>query len=193
MVLSGRLRRFVEAYDDDPTVLGKLAIGQILADLWDANTFLKPIWIAVRRLAKRIDDKDRRAAGKAAKALEAGDDGEDIEADLAAIADLDALVPIMDQLGRWHKRTTGVALRLAEIHLRITGGGGNDYLEDKYGADEPGPPGGARVAPHAVDAEVVDGAVAEPGESAHGPTSADGEDEGEPEGEPEEGPAGGEE
>lgn len=152
IALSGRLRRFVEAYDDDPSVLGKVAVGQLLADLWDANTFLKPIWLTVRRLAKRIDDQDRRANGK--NGNEGGDgngggDEDSAEGDLKALADLDAMVPLMDQLGRWHKRTTDVALRLAELEVRLRGSGGSGgYLEDKYG----GEPGGDGQEP--AEAEV---------------------------------------
>ena len=67
LAISGRLRRFIEAYDDDPEVLGKVAIAQLLADLWDANQFLRPIWVTVRRLVNRINTADRKASGKAGK------------------------------------------------------------------------------------------------------------------------------
>ncbi len=60
----------------------------------------------------------------------------------------------MDQLGRWHKRTTDVALRLGELSVRLrTNGGGDDYLKRRYGgrdgepdAPEEGPPADAEEA-----------------------------------------------
>lgn len=169
LAISGRLRRFIEAYDDDPEVLGKVAIGQLLADLWDANSFLRPIWVTVRRLVNRINTADRKANGKAGK------NGDALKEDLKTLESLDGLVPLMDQLGRWHKRTTDVALRLGELSVRLkTAGGGGDYLERTYGNRGPGatpPDEGGEVPPDAADAEVLEEEGPGPGESAHGPTS----------------------
>jgi len=168
LAISVRLRRFIDAYDDDPDVLSKLAIGQLLADLWDANSFLRPIWVTVRRLVQRINTADRKASGKAGK------NGDGLKEDLKTLESLDGLVPLMDQLGRWHKRTTDVALRLGELSVRLrTAGGGGDYLEDRYGAGAPKRDKAAENPPDAEDAEVLEEEGAEPGESPHGPTSAD--------------------
>ena len=165
LAISGRLRRFIDAYDDDPDVLSKLAIGQLLADLWDANSFLRPIWVTVRRLVTRINNADRKASGKAGK------NGDGLKEDLKTLESLDGLVPLMDQLGRWHKRTTDVALRLGELSVRLRmARGGGDYLEDRYGG-APKRPEGDQVPPDAADADVLEEEDAGPGESPHGPTS----------------------
>lgn len=168
LAISARLRRFIDAYDDDQDVLGKVAIGQLLADLWDANSFLRPIWVTVRRLVNRINTADRKASGKAGK------NGDALKEDLKTLESLDGLVPLMDQLGRWHKRTTDVALRLGElsVRLRLAGGGGKGYLEERYGdgarggsEEGDGPP------PDCPEAEVLeDDAPAPP---APGPAPAD--------------------
>lgn len=168
LAIGARLRRFIEAYNDDPEVLSQVAIGQLLADLWDANSFLRPIWITVRRLVTRINNADRKAGTN-------GKNGDTLKEDLKTLESLDGLVPLLDQLGRWHKRTTDVALRLGELSVRLkTAGGGGDYLERTYGKRGPGgaaPDEGGEVPPDAADAEVLEEEGPGPGESAHGPTS----------------------
>lgn len=168
LAIAGRLRRFIEAYNDDPEVLSQVAIGQLLADLWDANSFLRPIWITVRRLVTRINNADRKAGTN-------GKNGDTLAEDLKTLESLDGLVPLLDQLGRWHKRTTDVALRLGELSVRLkTAGGGGDYLEKRYGDRGPGataPDVGREVPPDAEDAEVLEEEGPGPGESAHRPTS----------------------
>lgn len=165
LAISGRLKRFIEAYDDDHEVLGKVAIGQLLADLWDANSLLRPIWVTARRLVTRINNADRKANGKAGK------NGDSLAEDLKTLESLDGLVPLMDQLGRWHKRTTDVALRLGElsVRLKLAKKGGN-YLEDRYGDGAAGDEGG-EVPPEAEEAEVLEDPPAEPAESPDVATS----------------------
>ena len=175
LAISGRIRRFIDAYDDDPDVLGKVAIGQLLADLWDANSFLRPIWVNVRRLVKRINDTDRKRNGRNGGA---GGNGEEdsLKADLEALEALDGLVPLLDQLGRWHKRTTDVALRLGELSVRLRlAKRGGDYLEDKYGdgasarrREEEG-----EDPSEAEEAEVVEESPAQPAGSPDAATSDD--------------------
>lgn len=169
LAISGRLRRFIEAYDDDHEVLGKVAIGQLLADLWDANSFLRPIWVTVRRLVTRINNADRKASGK---------NGDALKEDLKTLESLDSLVPLMDQLGRWHKRTTDVALRLGElsVRLKMAGGGGKGYLEERYGDGGDGASTGEEedeVPPETEEAEILEESPAEPVESPHEATSKD--------------------
>jgi len=161
LAIANRLRRFVEAYNDDPEVLSQVAIGQLLADLWDANSFLRPIWITVRRLVTRINHADRKN----------GTNGTSLEEDLKTLESLDGLVPVLDQLGRWHKRTTDVALRLGELSVRLRTAGGGNYLEDRYGAGAPGRDEAPEIPPDAADAEVLEEEAEGPGESAHGATS----------------------
>ena len=167
IAVSGRLRRFVEAYDNDPALLGKVAVGQLLADLWDANLFLRPVWVTVRRLAKRLNSANRNGKGQ-------GGNGANLEADLEILAALDGLVPVMDQLGRWFKRTTDTALRLGEMSVRLRTGGSDDYLKRRYGSggeNAPKGPGEGEVPPDAEDAVVLEDDGAGPGESPHGATS----------------------
>ena len=169
LAISGRLKRFIEAYDDDPEVLPKVAIGQLLADLWDANSLLRPIWVTARRLVTRINNADRKAHGK-----DAPKNGDSIAEDLKTLEALDGLVPLMDQLGRWHKRTTDVALRLGELSVRLkTATGGKGYLEERYGDDAPGGKEEGEVPPGAEEAEVLDDPPAEPAESPDVATSGE--------------------
>jgi len=166
--ISGRLRRFIDAYDDDPEVLSKVAIGQLLADLWDANSFLRPLWVTVRRVVARINRADRKANGKAGK------NGDGLKEDLKTLEALDGLVPLMDQLGRWHKRTTDVALRLGELSVRLKmATPGKGYLEDRYGDGAPKRAEGDQVPPDAANAEVVEEPAPEPTESPDVATSGD--------------------
>lgn len=171
LAISGRLKRFIEAYDDDPEVLPKVAIGQLLADLWDANSLLRPIWVTARRLVTRINNADRKANGKAGK------NGGSAEEDLKTLLALDGLVPLLDQLGRWHKRTTDVALRLGElsVRLKLAKGGGKGYLEDRYGdgASARGRDEEGEVPPDAEEAEILEEPAPEVSESPQGATSGD--------------------
>ena len=149
IAVAGRLRRFLRAYDADPTTAGRVAVAQIMADLWDANTFLKPVWTTVRRIARRINALDLR------EPIEPPGNGEPSAEEIGALAGLNDLVPIMAELGRWFKKTTDVALRLGEISARIHGAG-DDYLERLYGDDAPKRDEAAEIPPDIADAEVVE-------------------------------------
>lgn len=149
VAVAGRLRRFVDAYDADPTTAGRVAVSQIMADLWDANTFLKPVWTTVRRIARRINALDLR------EPIVPGNGGPNAE-EIGALEGLNDLVPIMQELGRWFKKTTDVALRLGEISARIHGAGGGNYLEDRYGDGAPRQDEAPEIPPDAADAEVIE-------------------------------------
>lgn len=171
LAISGRLKRFIEAYDDDPEVLPKVAIGQLLADLWDANSLLRPIWVTARRLVTRINNTDRKAHGK-----DAPKNGDSLAADLKTLESLDGLVPLLDQLGRWHKRTTDVALRLGElsVRLKLAKGGGKGYLEERYGDGAPtGEEEEGEVPPGTEEAEILEEPAPEVSESPQGATSGE--------------------
>lgn len=123
-----RIRKHIKALSSDPNLLGTVVAATMLADMEDANRFIKNAWNAVHKFLEGDGDIEADAPpGTKKEVIEA--------AKAAGAAGRTVLVlPIIDEIRKWSKLTAELALRVAEIHARTRGNETPDeYLQARYG------------------------------------------------------------